>query len=63
METLYKKACNGQYLEKYNKNGDLLRTAEQFNSGHWVVWVYKGKDISGEYDKKTFDNEIRKYFK
>ena len=49
------------YLEKYSKNGNLLRTAEQFNSGNWVVWVYGGTDISGEYTEAEF-NKIKKHF-
>lgn len=28
MESLHEKQCNGQYLVKYSKNGNLLRTAE-----------------------------------
>ena len=57
----YEKSCKGMYLEKYSKNGNLLRTAEQFNSGNWVVWVYGGTDISGEYTEAEF-NKIKKHF-
>jgi len=45
------------------KNGNLLRTAEQFKSGNWVVFTYSGKDISGEYTNNIFQKEIKKYFK
>lgn len=64
METmsLYEKACKGMYLEKYNKNHNLIRTAEQFYSGNWVVHVITGKDISGEYTDECFKKEIKKYF-
>ena len=60
--SLYEKACNYMYLEKYNKHGDLLRTAEQFTSGNWVVHTYGGKYLDGEYTPKEF-KKIRKYFK
>ena len=45
--THYEKACAGMYLMSFAKNGNLMRTAEQFESGNWVVHVYHGKDISG----------------
>lgn len=59
--TTYEKQCNGMYLQKYSKNGNLLRTAEQFGSNCWVVHVYSGTDISGEYSDKEF-KKIRKLF-
>jgi hypothetical protein len=62
MKSTYEKACSGQYLEKFDKNGNLLRTAEQFESGYWVVHIYKGIDIGGEYSPTEF-KKIRKYFK
>jgi hypothetical protein len=59
--TTYEKQCKGMYLQKCSKNSNLLRTAEQFGSGNWVVHVYSGLDISGEYTDKEF-KKIRKYF-
>ena len=60
--TTYEKACAGMYLEKYSKNGNLMRTAEQFGaSSNWVVRVFSGRDISGEYSEDEF-NQIRKFF-
>lgn len=61
MKSVYEKACSGEYLEKYDKKGNLLRTAELFNNS-WVVWVYRGIDVSGEYSNDIFKKEIRKYF-
>jgi hypothetical protein len=58
--TTYEKQCDGMYLEKYSKNGNLLRTAEKFGS-NWIVHVYSGMDISGEYSDKEF-KKIRKLF-
>ena len=40
MESLYNKQCKGKYLEKYAKNGNLLRTAEQYESGSWIILEY-----------------------
>jgi ribosomal protein L20 len=60
--SLYDKATKSQYLEKYSKNGNLVRTAEQFDSGSWVVSVYSGIDISGEYSNEEFNKRIKKYF-
>ena len=57
----YKKACEKKYLEKVSKNGNILRTAEQFDSGCWVVHTYKGIDISGEYTAEEFE-KIKKFF-
>ena len=57
----YNKASSGRLLQKFSKNGNLLREAEQFNSGHWVVFVFKGVDISGEYTPEEF-KKIKKYF-
>jgi len=61
MKTLYEKQCDSEYFEKYDSNHNLMRTAEQFNSGNWVVLVYKGKDISGEYTETEFKS-LKKYF-
>ena len=61
MKTLYEKSCNKKYFEKYDKNGNLLRTAEQFESGFWIVHIYKGVDIRGEYSNSEF-KKIKKYF-
>ena len=60
--TTYEKTCAGMYYEKYAKNGNLIRTAEQFESGNWVVHVYHGRDISGEYTDSEF-KQIQKAFK
>jgi len=54
MDTLYLKSCAKHYIEKYDKNCNLIRTAERFNSGAWVVRCYKGKNISGEYNNEIF---------
>ena len=61
MQTLYEKQCVNQYLEKYDKNDNLLRTAEQFDSGNWVVCTYKGIDLSGEYSEKEFSKIKNKF--
>ena len=62
MET-YEKATKGMYLEKYSKSGNLMRNAEQFESGNWVVWVYgKYLDISGEYTEEEFKSIKKLYF-
>ncbi len=60
MKKLYEKQCNGMYLEKYSKkSGNLLRTAEQFDSGCWVVSEYSSKtNMQGEYTNQEF-NKIR----
>jgi len=63
MKSLYRKSCTGRYLKKIGAGFKLIRTAEQFNSGNWVVWVYSGIDISGEYTSEEFEKSIRKYFK
>lgn len=64
MKTQYEKACEGQYLEKYNRRGNLIRTAEQFPSGSWVVHVYSyvANDISGEYTNSEFTKIRKRYF-
>ena len=61
METTYEKECNGGYFAKYNKKGNLLRTAERLNSGRWVIHTYMGLDLSGEYSEQEFNN-IKKHF-
>lgn len=63
METLYTKKCNKEYLEKYSKNGNLLRTAEKFGDS-WIVSEYPGSktNLSGEYKEKEF-KAIKRYFK
>ena len=58
--TTYEKQCKGMYLAKYAKNGNLLRTAERFDST-WVVHIYAGLDIAGEYSDTEF-KKIRKFF-
>jgi len=50
----YEKSCKGEYLEKYSKKGNLLRTAEKFESGNWVVHTYSGVSLSGEYTQEEF---------
>lgn len=64
MKTLFEKACEGRYLEKYNKRGDLLREAEQFDSGVWIVWEYPSSktNIQGEYSEQEFKSIRRRYF-
>jgi hypothetical protein len=59
--TTYEKACKGMYLQKFTKNGNLLRTAEKFSSDNWIVHTYLGLDLSGEYTDKEFE-KIRKHF-
>ena len=59
--TTYEKQCKGMYLQKCARNGNLLRTAEQFASGNWIVHIYAGPDISGEYTDIEF-RKIRKLF-
>ena len=59
----YEKATKGMYLEKYSKSGNLMRSAEQLESGNWVVWVYgKYLDISGEYTEEEFKRIKKLYF-
>jgi hypothetical protein len=58
---LYEKQCDKMYLEKYSKNGNLLRTAEKFSSGNWVVIVYSGANISGEYTNTEFQKIKNKF--
>jgi len=58
----YEKSCNGMYLEKYNKKGNLVRTAEKINSS-WLVFDYATNlKLSGEYNETEF-NSIKKHFK
>jgi hypothetical protein len=61
MKSLYEKQCNKMYLEKYSKNGNLLRTAEQFDNGSWIVSEYPSSrtNMNGEYSNTKFQ-EIRK---
>ena len=60
---IYEKATKGMYLEKYSKSGNLMRKAEQFESGNWIVWAYgKYLDISGEYTEEEFKNIKKLYF-
>jgi len=49
------------YLEKYGKNGNLLRTAEQHSGGNWVISEYPSSrsNMQGEYTSEEF-NSIRK---
>lgn len=62
---LYEKAAHNEYLEKHNKNGDLIRTAERFDSGVWIVQEYsKSKtNIMGEYSNEEFNKLRNRYFK
>lgn len=62
--TRYEKACNKTYLEKYSKNGDILREAEQYPNGNWIVCEYLKSRINlqGEYTNEEF-KKIKKYFK
>ena len=61
MESLYEKQCDGQYLEKYSKNGNLLRAAEQYPNGNWIISEYPSSRINmqGEYSNDDF-NKIRR---
>jgi hypothetical protein len=61
----YEKQCNGMYLEKYAKNGNLIRTAEYFESGVWVISEYSGskKAYSGEYSNDEFNSIKGRLFK
>ena len=58
--TTYGESCNNMYLQKFAKNGNLIRTAERFGS-NWVVQIYSGLNISGEYTEDEF-KEVRKFF-
>lgn len=64
MESLYEKQCNGQYLVKYSKNGNLLRTAEQYPNGNWTVSEYPSSrtNMQGEYSNDDFNKIRRRLF-
>ena len=64
MELLYEKQCKGMYLEKYSKNGNLLRTAEQYENGNWVISEYPSSksNVQGEYSDKEFKSIRRRLF-
>ena len=64
MKALYKKQCNGQYLEKYSKNGNLLRTAEQYTNGNWIISEYPSSrtNMHGEYSNDDFNKIRRRLF-
>jgi len=64
-KSLFEKACAGKYIEKYNKQGNLLRTAEQFTCGNWIINEYPASktNLSGEYTNKEFQKLRRYYFK
>jgi hypothetical protein len=64
MESLYEKQCKGMYLEKYAKNGNLLRTAEKYESGNWVISEYPSSktNMQGEYSDKEFKGIRRRLF-
>lgn len=64
MESLYEKQCKGMYLEKHSKTGNLLRTAEQFNSGCWVITEYPSSrtTMQGEYSNQEFNGVRRRLF-
>ena len=62
-KTLYSKACDKEYFEKYSKNGNLLRTAERIGNS-WIISEYPESktNLSGEYTEKEFKT-IKRYFK
>ena len=62
--TLHDKQCKGVYLEKYAKNGNLLRTAEQYESGSWVISEYPSSrtNMQGEYTNEEFNSIRRRLF-
>lgn len=64
MESLYEKQCKGMYLEKYAKNGNLLRTAEQFSNRNWVISEYPSSktNMQGEYSDNEFNKIRRRLF-
>jgi len=64
-KSLFEKACAGMYLEENNKDGYLIRTAEQFSSGNWVISEYPRSktNLNGEYTNKEFQKLRNKYFK
>jgi hypothetical protein len=64
MESLYEKQCKGKYLEKYSKAGNLLRTAEQFTNGSWIISEYPSSrtNMQGEYSNKEFNKIRRRLF-
>lgn len=63
MKSLFDKEGDNQYLTKIDSKGNLLRSAEQFESGNWIISIYKGMDIGGEYSDSEFNKKYRKYFK
>jgi len=64
MESLYEKQCKGMYLEKYANNGNLLRKAEQFDNGNWVIYEYPSSktNMQGEYSNEEFKNVRNRLF-
>ncbi len=64
MKTIYDKQCKGKYLEKYAKNGNLLRTAEQYENGSWIISEYPSSrtNMQGEYTNEEFNNIRRRLF-
>jgi len=52
------------YLEKHSKTGNLLRTAEQFNSDCWVITEYPSSrtTMQGEYSNQEFNGVRRRLF-
>lgn len=60
-ESEFQKVERGDFLEKYDKKGNLMRTAEKFSTGTWIVHCYSGKELQGEYTEEEFKT-IRKYF-
>ena len=58
------KEAKGELLEKYsNKTHNLIRTAEKFDTGTWIVKEYNSRtNLSGEYTNKEFQ-KIKRYFK
>lgn len=64
MESLYDKQCKGKFLEKYAKNGNLLRTAEQYENGSWIISEYPPSrtNMQGEYTNEEFNNIRKRLF-
>lgn len=59
---MFDKKSKGEYLEKYDKNGNLLTTAEQYTGGNWIVSEYplSKTNMQGEYSDEEFKT-IRKH--
>lgn len=59
----YEMKCKGKYLEKYAKNGNLLRTAEKYGDT-WIVSEYPSSktNYQGEYTIEQFDKIYKQLF-